>query len=144
MARFGKVDYKQLKELQKRLQQFDELDRQKICEDSAKTLGKSLYDRAKRKTITGTYPPSSGKKGGTLKRGWDTKPFSIPNGYQVDVFNDVEYAAYVEFGHRTSNHKKWVPGKYMLTKSENEVQANTTKVINKHVEKALRRLFDDK
>ena len=144
MAKFGKVDYKQFQKLQKRLQEFDKLDRKKICEDSAKELGRSLIARVRKKTKPGEYPKSSGKIGGTLRRGWDTEQYPIHEGYQVDVFNDVKYAAYVEFGHRTRGHKGWVPGKHMLTRSEMEVQANTTKVVNKHIEKALRGLFDDK
>jgi len=144
MAKFGKVDYKALQKLQERLQQFDSLDRQKICKDSAQALGQSLYKRAKDKTITGTYPKSSGKVGGTLKRGWKIEEADRPGGYQVDVFNDVEYAAYVEWGHRTVNHKKWVSGQYMLTRSVNEVEAIKDKIVNKHVGRALRGLFDDK
>lgn len=144
MARFAKVDYQQLQRLQKRLEQFDKLDRKKICEDSAKELGRSLTARVKKKTPVGQYPASSGKKGGTLRRNWKTAQFSIPNGYQVDVINATKYAVYVEYGHRARGRKKWIEGRYMLTRSENEVQANTTKTVNKHVERALRGLFDDK
>ena len=58
----------------------------------------------------------SSKMGGTLRRGW-TVGTVIKSGkqYNIEVINSVEYASYVEFGHRTRNHKGWVPGQYMLT-----------------------------
>ena len=144
MGKFGKVDYKQFLELQKRLEEFEKIDRQKICESSAKELGGRLLRKTKKKTPVGIYPASSGKKGGTLRRNWETEQTRIKSGYQVDVYNDTEYAAYVEYGHRTRNHKGWVPGKHMLTQSEMEVEKIMPKVIDKHLQKALGGLFDDK
>ena len=49
----------------------------------------------------------------------------IPNGYQTTVFNQVEYAPYVEYGHRIVKNGKtvgFVLGRYILTKSRNEVE----------------------
>lgn len=143
MAKFGKVDYKAFLNLQKKLEQFDKIESQKICEKSAKELGGRLLAKAKKKTPVGVYPESSGKKGGTLKKNWTIDSHSLSNGYEVDVINDTEYAAYVEFGHRTRGHKGFVPGRHMLTRSEIEVEKQMDKVIEKYMMEALGGLFDD-
>ena len=88
----------------------------------------------------------TGKTGGTLRRGWTSKTRKeaeqgtgsglssvaefldkitvthIGNTYRIEIVNPVEYASYVEFGHRTVDHKKWVQGKFMLTLSEEHIQ----------------------
>lgn len=79
----------------------------------------------------------SSKMGGTLRKGW-TVGTVIKSGkqYNVEVINSIEYASYVEFGHRTRNHKGWVPGQYMLTISEEEMKNDLERIIqNKLKEK---------
>ena len=56
----------------------------------------------------------------------------------VDIVNPVEYAAYVEYGHRTANHKGWVPGKLMLTKSEVELEQAAPGALKKKLTRFLR------
>lgn len=80
---------------------------------------------------------TSSKTGGTLRRGWDIGSV-IKSGktYSVEIFNSVEYASYVEFGHRPRNHKGWVPGQYILTISEEEMKNDLEGIIqNKLKEK---------
>ncbi len=45
--------------------------------------------------------------------------------------------AYVEYGHRTANHKGWVEGKFMMTISEREIQEIAPKVLEAKVKKFL-------
>ncbi|MCD8090945.1 MAG: HK97 gp10 family phage protein [Clostridiales bacterium] len=98
----------------------------------------------------------SGKTGGTLRRGWTAssaeeategsgkKLLSVEqateyvnsleikkNGdmFSIEIINPVEYASYVEYGHRTPNHKGWVKGQFMLTISEKEVERIAPKVL---------------
>lgn len=96
---------------------------------------KKRIDTGKTKTVMQSI---SSKKGGTLRdRGWHVGPV-IKSGeaYSVEVFNSIEYASYVEFGHRTRNHKGWVPGQYMLTISEEEMKNDLERIIqNKLKEK---------
>lgn len=90
---------------------------------------------------------NTGKTGGTLRRGWTAKSHEeaesgkgsglsnvddFLNGitvthegnlYKIEIVNPVEYASYVEYGHRTANHKGWVPGRFMLTLSEDHVKS---------------------
>lgn len=51
--------------------------------------------------------------------------------------NPVEYASYVEYGHRTANHKGWVKGKFMMTISEQELEKIAPKVLENKIKKYL-------
>lgn len=110
----------------------------------------------------------SGKLGGTLRRGWTARTEEeakngkgkgnknqeeitawvneLPikrkgNIFQIDVTNVVSYASYVEYGHRTRNHKGWVEGKYMLTISEKELNTELPKFIEKKLIELLSEVF---
>lgn len=104
------------------------------------------------------------KKGGTLRRGWTAKTEAeaengsgrgtdaaiyanslairkIGSDYVIEVINPVHYASYVEFGHRTANHKGWVEGEFMLTISEQELEADAPRVIENKLIKYLGEVF---
>ena len=53
------------------------------------------------------------------------------------IINPVEYAAYVEYGHRKRNNQGWVPGKLMLTISETELRAVTPQILERKIKKFL-------
>jgi len=100
-----------------------------------------------------------GKVGGTLRRGWTSQQSGSgseglkTNGakgyvdslkinhyggfFVIEIVNPVEYASYVEFGHRTADHKVWVQGHFMLTISEQEIQAIAPKVLEAKIKKYL-------
>lgn len=99
-----------------------------------------------------------GKVGGTLRRGWTARggeksaggakryAESLPvekagNAYRIEVVNPVEYASYVEFGHRTANEKGWVKGHYFLTISEQELQDLAPGLIERKLERRLKEVF---
>lgn len=138
MAKMGRFDPSGLKEFQKKLEKIDQSQIDGFLEDCAKELAAWLFRLVVKKTPTGQYPKSSGKKGGTLKRGW-----SIGNirkegsNYIIEIVNPVEYASYVEYGHRTANHKGWVAGKFMMTISENELRNIAPKVLENKLKKFL-------
>ena len=106
----------------------------------------------------------SGKTGGTLRRGWTAKTqgeaengsgngapvveyvngLSISregNTYKIEIINPVEYASYVEYGHRTRNHKGWVRGQFMMTISEQELERIAPKVLEDKIKKFLGGVF---
>ena len=101
-----------------------------------------MLAKAIKRTPVGQYPPSAGKLGGTLRRGW-TVGNVIHEGvnYKIEIINPVEYAQYVEYGHRTRGHKGWVPGRFMLTISCQEVNQQAPAIIEKNLEKMLREVF---
>lgn len=134
--RWGKVDYRQLKKLQERMQKLEKIELEKFCEAMAKELAARLLAKAIKRTPVGQY--DDGRVGGTLRRGWTVgKITKKGNIYEIEVFNPVEYAMYVEYGHRTRNHTGWVPGRFMMTISADELQKDAPKIIEKKLIKLL-------
>ena len=67
--------------------------------------------------------------------------------YTITVQNPVEYASYVEFGHRTRGKggnpgTGWVPGKFFLTISEDELEHIAPRVLEKKLEAFLQGVFN--
>lgn len=93
----------------------------------------------------------SGKQGGTLRRGWTgsksqssvaeyAEAMTIQHTgdtYVIEIVNPVEYASYVEYGHRTANHKGWVKGRFMMTISEQELERIAPRVLENKIKKYL-------
>lgn len=166
MARWGNADFKQLQALQKRLEVLQNVDLNKFCEDASKELAARLLALVIPRTPVGTYATETGKNGGTLRRGWtagkDTSPAayakSLPveksgNYYVIRVFNPVEYASYVEFGHRQTPGRfvpaigkrlkqGWVNGQYFLTLSEDDLESIAPAVLQKKLDKLLQEVFN--
>ncbi|KMY49231.1 HK97 gp10 family phage protein [Peribacillus loiseleuriae] len=154
MAKWGSTDFRQLKALQKRMEKLQQADFEKFCEEVAKELTARLLAKVIKRTPVGQYPNSSGKKGGTLRRGWTAgasatsyvdslnikKTGTI---YEVEIINPVHYLPYVEFGHRTKDHKGWVKGQFMLTISENELDLQAPEIVEKKLQKFLGKCFGD-
>ena len=151
----GKVDVKGLKDFRNNLEKhLGEYQIHPFLESCAKELAARLLAKVIKRTPTGEYPKSTGKKGGTLKRGWtggqssnatayanSLRVHTFGGNYVIEVVNPVEYASYVEFGHRTRGGKGWVEGKFMLTISEQEVQRDSVKILEKKLQKKLGECF---
>ena len=163
MARWGSCDFRQLQKLQKNLNKLQRGDVEKFIEECAKELAARLLAKVIRRTSVGQYPKSSGKKGGTLRRGWTSatekeaaaggktdvrtyvellKVQRFGNKYQIEIVNPMFYSSYVEFGHRTADHKGWVAGQFMLTISEQELDSQSPQILEKKLMKYLGGLFD--
>ena len=142
--RWGDVDYKQLQKLRDNLQKLQDMDLDKFCEDVSKELAARLLALVIPRTPVGQYPRSSGKKGGTLRRGWTARTEQEAAGggkVYIEVINPVHYASYVEFGHRTRGGG-WVAGQYFLTLSEKDLERVAPAVIEKKLEALLREAFN--
>jgi hypothetical protein len=63
------------------------------------------------------------------------------NTYVIEVVNPVEYASYVEFGHRTRGGNGWVEGKFMLTISEQEIQSSAASILENKLKRKLGEVF---
>ena len=142
-SRWGECDFRQLQDLRDKLARFEKVDMQQFCAKVAKELAARLLAKVIKRTPVGQYPKKSGKVGGTLRRGWTSEksreaelnavfggsntsavkyaqslPIAVSGDtYIVTIINPVEYASFVEFGHRTRGGKGWVKGRFMLTKS---------------------------
>ena len=164
MAKWGDFDYQQWKRIKAKIERLSSVDYKFFCEECAKELAARLLAKVIKRTPVGDYPKSSGKKGGTLRRGWTAKGeeeaqsgkntnakqwantltiTKIGNTYKIEIINPVSYASYVEYGHRTKNHKGWVKGKFMLTISEQEVETIAPKLLEQKLLKYLGECFDD-
>lgn len=161
---WGNCDYKQLQRLRDSLATLQSMDMDRFCTEVSKELAARLLALVIPRTPVGQYPKSSGKKGGTLRRGWtsktqadaasrggsnDAKAYAeaLPvrksgNAYTIEVINPVEYANYVEFGHRTRGGDGWVPGQYFLTLSEQDLERLAPGVIERKLEALLREVFN--
>ena len=159
MGRMGKFSASDLKKLQRQLDKVREKDMDAFVEGCAKELAARLLARVIKRTPVGDYPKGSGKKGGTLRRGWtsqssgsgaeglktrgakgyvDSLKINHYDGYVViEIVNPVEYASYVEYGHRTANHKGWVRGHFMMTISEQELQTIAPQILEKRIREFL-------
>lgn len=149
MGRSGRFDIRGLKELQEELNKLQDPD--KFVEACAKELAARLLRMVVKGTPVGQYTKSSGKKGGTLRRGWTGSKRSSAQSYAdslttihsgdtyvIEIVNPVEYASYVEYGHRTINNG-WVPGRLMMTTSEQELERIAPKVLERKIKKYLKR-----
>lgn len=138
-----------------------------FCEACCKELAARLLGLVIPATHVGQYPKGSGKKGGTLRRGWVAKThkeaesgngtpsveqatayansLSITKSggmYTIEIINPVEYASYYEFGHRTRNKKGWVEGQYTLTISEQKLEQLAPRILEQKLRNYLKEAFN--
>lgn len=130
-----------------------------------RTARKDTKYRKKGEQYTVRVKPKSGKMGGTLRRGWTSKTHdeaasgtgkrgepakeyaaSLPvrkvgDYYKIQIINPVEYASYVEFGHRTKSGG-WVEGRYMLTISEEQLKQISPVVLQRMINKKLHEVLN--
>lgn len=154
MARSGTFNFQDFEKIKNNLEKLNQEQVDLFIDACAKELAARLLAKVIKRTPDGDYPNSSGKKGGTLRRGWTGGKNSsavayadsltihhFGDAYVIEIINPVEYASYVEFGHRTANHKGWVNGRFMLTISEQEIQQAAPAIIEKKLMKQMGELF---
>lgn len=130
-----KINKKELKELHKAVQtkinNSDEL--LKVCVNN---IALRVYRTANKLTPVDT---------GWLRENWILGPIE-KNGsyYEVVIENPVDYAEFVEYGHRLvvgGVTAGWVDGRFMLTIAEDEVRKRMDRIVKKRVEKWLQEMF---
>lgn len=163
MARSGGCKFDDLKKFQEKLNKLNESEINLFIEACAKELAARLLAKVIKRTPVGEYPKSTGKKGGTLRRGWTTqssgsgsegmktkgasqyvetlKVNHFGDTYVIEIVNPINYASYVEFGHRTRNHEGWVRGRFMLTISEQEIETAAPGILERKLMKKLGECF---
>lgn len=154
MGRGGRVDIRQLKAFERKLAKLAQGDFERFCEATAKELAARLLGKVIRRTPVDD---------GTLRRGWTAKTHAEAesgssknakeyaeslgvqkqgNVYELTIINPVEYAQYVEFGHRTRNHQGWKNGLFMMTISADEVEQQAPAILERKLFEMLRESFD--
>lgn len=161
MAKWGSCDFRQLKDLQKKMERFEKHDADAFMKKAINNLAQRLLRRVIKLT-----PTVSSK----LKKSWKVSEIVEVGGncYEIEIFNAVKYAMYVEYGHRQQPGRfipgywngnqfiydedsntgmvlkaSWVNGVHMLEKASQSVDTQKEKIIEKMLEKELRKLFDD-
>ena len=142
MGKFGKFDVKGLQDFQDKLKQLD--DPNKLMEACAKELAARLLRKVIKRTPKDT---------GNLQKGWTVGQIQkMGDTYVIEVINPVNYAQYVEYGHRQEPGRfvpaigkrlkaDWVNGQFMMTISAQEIQNVTPKVLEAKLKKKLGEVF---
>lgn len=161
MGSFNAGDMNRLRsELEKMEENIDE-----FLESCARELAARLLAMVIKRTPVGDYSGDAyecasgkshkgnkvkGKVGGTLRRGWTNGNRISAKGYAdtvnvnhygdtyvIDIINPVEYASYVEYGHRKPNNKGWVRGHFMMTISEQKLKEAQPRILERRVRRYM-------
>lgn len=168
MAKWGKVDYREIEKLRDELEKFRKLEIDKFCRDMANELAQRLLRKVKQRTTVGQYKVmvyekkdgtvltyNEGKTGGDLRQAWTIGEVSYSGKtYVIDVINTEPYAMYYEYGHRQEVgrfvpqigkrlKKGWSPGKFPLRNSVKEIQKAAPKLIEKKLYEKLKEVFEN-
>jgi hypothetical protein len=140
MAKWGEFNFDELRRLAKNLKDMEK-ELPKFFEECVREIALRLLAKVVLRTPVKT---------GELRRGWTIGRIQrINGGWQVDVFNPVLYAIYVEYGHRgvyvpalgvtlhVDTH--WTEGKFMLTISEQELQRELPAILKRKQEAFLKK-----
>lgn len=138
-----RVDTSGLREFKEKLESFDT---EALCKAIENELSARLLREVKK---SGRTPVDTGE----LWRNWQVGSI-VKEGdkYTIEVYNNTEYAEWVEFGHRQTPgryvpaigkrlKKPWVQGKFMLTISTKEIDKIKDRLIRQRVEQKFREVF---
>ncbi|MEK3886530.1 HK97 gp10 family phage protein [Bacillus sp. FSL K6-3431] len=81
---------------------------------------------------------------GDLRNNWKYDVIKKGDTYIIVIYNQLEYASFVEKGHRIVVAGKtvgWVEGRFMLELTENEMEKIAPNMWKIEVEKEMRRIF---
>lgn len=127
MAKWGKVKYNQLEELQKRVQKM-ETNLPKFFNEAVKNVAMRVVQRAINKTPN--KATSLMNEWVQLQKALVTATFTkTGDTYTTEIVNNCPYASMVEYGHKSADGLKWVEGRFMLTLAVQEVENELDKII---------------
>lgn len=129
MAQWGEFDFSDFVALRDRLERLKNIDFDAFCMQVTQEITQTFQKKVVART--------PGGKTGALKNNWVTDIKKEGSVYTIEVINPLEYAEYVEFGHRKRNNKGWVKGKFMLTITERDIQRNLDAFIKEKLEAFL-------
>ena len=140
------ANYKQLTKFADNINKLNNQQKQQFLEACCKELAARLLAKVIKRTPSETGELRRGWTGGT-KQGATQYANSlnihkVGNTYRIDITNPVEYASYVEYGHRTKDHQGWVQGKFMLTISEAELNNASDAILQKKLNKFMKEVFE--
>lgn len=159
MAKMFKFDYSQFIRFANNIK-LDQKFIDKKMEELVLMIAQRALDKMKEKTPVSVYSGHvhfvtkdgkevdfdvSGKSGGNLRSNWRLgSVVKMGNKYVVEIFNNTEYASYVNNGHRTPNHKGWVEGKFFVEISMHEIEKELPRYMEKMQQDILNKIFNGK
>lgn len=128
----GKVDFKQLKQLQK-----DLLKCEQQLEHDIETVANQIADEYIEQVKARTPVTNTNK----LRNNWKKEVTSDgKGGYFITISNDTEYASQVEYGSKTADGG-FKQGKFMLHITEQEMEKRVSKLVDERITKILKGVF---
>lgn len=125
MASWGQVDFSELVALRDKFQNLQNII-DDFCIQVTKEIAQIVIDNAIKRT-----PVDTSK----LVKAWNTENLKKEGTiYKIEIVNPIEYAEFVEFGHRKKNGKGWVKGSFMLTIAERDLQRNLDEIVREKVD----------
>lgn len=160
MAKLGNFDYSDFKKLANSFQKaLDERVIERWIKEFLLEMAFRAERKIKKRTPVGVYSNQvsfstkdgkevnfttrTSKTGGHLRRNWQVgSVVRQGNAYVVEIFNNVEYASWVEYGHRTKNHKGWVEGRFMATISMQEMERELPRFMERKQVELLNQILN--
>lgn len=133
MAKMGKVNIKGLKDFQRQIEKLSPPS--EFVEAFANELAQRLYRELINNTPYITH---------TLQRGWTIKSIKKDKDtFIVEIVNPVEYASYVNYGHRTIkvDGYGWCPGILFVEKAEDNVEKMSKPLLEQRMNDYLGKLM---
>lgn len=135
-------DYSEIEAFGKRLDRAQEI-MDELFQEAIKEIALDFLVIAKGRTP---------EKTGLLKDRWRIGEIQKQgNSYTIEVFDNTEYASFVENGHRTRkgkgkkisriNSKAWVEGRFMMKLTEDDIAIRMPGYLNKLYDKLAEELF---
>lgn len=138
MAKWGEFDFSQFEDMADRYKKMlNENAVEKWMQELLLELAYRAVAKIKKRTPVDT---------GVLRQRWDLGGIIRKgDGYEVEIFNNVEYAPYVEYGHRTGKDLTgWVEGRFMMTISMKEIEREMPKFLERKQTEFLNKLINGK
>lgn len=133
MSKGGKCEYDDAMRFQANLERFQDRELDALARRICNTIAETLVSDVKKNTPVVT---------GNLRRSWQQSAVTKSGAHwAVTVYNTADYAIYVEYGHRTRNHKSWVEGQFMLTNAKKRLDRKARIIIAEEVKKKLGEMF---
>lgn len=133
MAKWGTFDFGEFEKLAKSFKKaVDERVIERFIQDFLLEMAMRSLRRIKKRT-----PVDSGE----LRRNWKVgRVVRQGSSYVVEIYNNTDYASFVEFGHRTgADLTKWVEGRFMMTIPMQEIERE----LPRYLEKRMTGLLND-
>jgi len=148
----SRTNFKKIKQLQKKMEQAS---REGVTQE---VVEKAVYEIAN-KTLAQTKRRTAPSDTGHLRRNWNLTSINKEEDHTfVEIYNNVEYASFVENGHRgvavmiekdgekigyrvmhVDDH--WTEGRFMLRNSIEAVSGQVETITQKHVRNYLKELM---